>query len=81
MVVDIFFESDVLSGGESIDAAFLDGGIGFKVNRMVPGLVLWKAIGGLFAKDSVILLELGRDMFEDVDRGEVRSEGDGVCLF
>ena len=35
---------------------------------------------GLFAEDSAILLELCWNMVEVLDRDEVGSESDGVCL-
>ena len=80
MIVDVFFEGEVLSGSETVDAAFLHGVIGFEINRMIPGLVLRQSVRGLFAEDSAILLELCRDMVEILDRDEVRSESDGVSL-
>jgi hypothetical protein len=40
MVVDVFFEGEVLSRGKTVDATFLDSGIGFKINGMIPRLVL-----------------------------------------
>ena len=80
MIVDVFFEGEVLSGSETVDATFLHGVIGFEINRMIPGLVLRQSVRGLFAEDSAILLELCRDMVEILDRDEVRSESDGVSL-
>src|SRR5882762_7253320 len=40
MVVDVFFESEVLSRSETVDATFLHSVIGFEINRVMPGLVL-----------------------------------------
>ena len=35
---------------------------------------------GLFAEDSAILLELGRNVITSLDWDEVRSESNGMCL-
>src|SRR5882762_5540340 len=40
VVVDVFFESEVLSRSETVDATFLHSVIGFEINRVMPGLVL-----------------------------------------
>src|SRR5712671_5228596 len=40
VVVDVFFEGEILSRGETVDTTFLDVGIWFEVNRMVPWLML-----------------------------------------
>src|SRR5712671_5911637 len=80
VVVDVFFKGEILSRGETVDTAFLDVGIGFEVNRMVPRLMLRETVRGLFAEDDVILLELCRDVIEILDRDEVGSESDRVCL-
>src|SRR5712672_2488919 len=40
VVIDVFFEGEILSRGEMVDTAFLDVGIRFEVNRMVPRLML-----------------------------------------
>src|SRR5712671_2024767 len=40
VVVDVFFEGEILSRGETVDTMFLDVGIWFEVNRMVPWLML-----------------------------------------
>ena len=40
VVVDVFFEGEILSRGETVDTTFLDVGIWFEVNRMVPRLML-----------------------------------------
>ena len=80
VVVDVFFEGEILSRGETVDTTFLDVGIGFEVNRMVPRLMLRETVRGLFAEDDAILLELCRDVIEILDRDEVGSESDRVCL-
>ena len=80
VVIDVFFEGEILSRGETVDTAFLDVGIGFEVNRMVPRLMLRETVRGLFAEDDAILLELCRDVIEILDRDEVGSESDRVCL-
>src|SRR5882762_5548602 len=81
VVIDVFFEGEVLSGSEMVDATFLHSGIRFEINRMIPGSVLRQTVRGFFAEDSAILLELCRDMIEILDRDEVGSESDGVSLF
>ena len=40
VVVDVFFEGEVLSGSEAVDAASLDSGIRFEINGVIPWLVL-----------------------------------------
>src|SRR5712672_394259 len=40
VVVDVFFEGEILSRGETVDTAFLDVSIWFEVYRMVPRLML-----------------------------------------
>ena len=40
MVVDVFFEGEVLSRSEAVDTASLDSGIGFEIDGVIPWLVL-----------------------------------------
>src|SRR5712672_3260826 len=40
VVVNVFFEGEILSRGEMVDTTFLDFGIWFEVDRMIPRLML-----------------------------------------
>ena len=44
-----------------VNATFLHSGIWFQVNGVVPWLVLWETLEGLFTEDRLVFLELGRD--------------------
>ena len=44
-----------------VNATFLHSGVRFQINGMVPRLVLWEMLGGLFTEDRLVFLKLGRD--------------------
>ena len=62
MFLDIRFKGKVFSRCEVVNTTFLHGGIWFKVDGMVPRLVLWEVVRIFFIKDRVVLMKLGRNL-------------------
>jgi hypothetical protein len=52
--------------------------VGFEVDGMIPGLVLWELLGSMFAKNSVVLAEFGRNVVQEGSLGRIRGEVCGV---
>ena len=48
---------------------------------MVPWLVLWETLGGLFTEDRLVFLELGRDLLKGRNLVGFIGYGSGMCGF
>ena len=79
VVINVFFQSKGFNRSEAVNATFLHSGIRFQVNSMVPRLVLWETLEGLFIKDRLVFLELGRDSLKGRIHMGFICQGGGMC--
>jgi hypothetical protein len=81
MVGKVFLEGHSFSRIQGVQVAAFELGVRFKVNGVVPWLVLGESLGSAFAKNSVIFTEFGRDVMQEGGLGRVRGKIRGVRRF
>ena len=81
MVVNVFFQGEGFSRSKVVNATFFHSRIRFQINGMVPRLMLWKMLGGLFTKDRFVFLELGKDSLKGRALMGFVCQGCGMCSF
>src|SRR6266404_795363 len=70
VVSNIIFQGSGFIRSEAIDRTFPKCGTRDKINGMIPRLVLWEAMGGLFAEHFSIYAVLGRNLNKRSSRGK-----------
>jgi len=73
VVHNIILQGNGFIRSEAIDRAFPKGGARDKINGMIPRLVLWEAMGGLFAEYFSVHVVLGRNLNKRARRGKTSS--------
>src|SRR6266403_5111012 len=74
VVHNIIFQGSGFIRSEVIDRTFPKCGTRDKINGMIPRLVLWEAMGGLFAEHFSIYAVLGRNLNKRSSRGKTSSK-------
>ena len=74
VIHNIISQGSGFTRSEAIDRTFLKCGAWDKINGMIPRLVLWEAMGGLFAEYFSVHVVLGRNLNKRSSRGETSSK-------
>src|SRR5882762_2644056 len=74
VVRNIIFQGSGFIRSEAIDRTFPKCGARDKINGMIPRLVLWEAMGGLFAEYFSVHVVLGRNLNKRSSRGKMSSK-------
>ena len=74
VVSNIIFQGSGFIRSEAIDQTFPKCGARDKINGMIPRLVLWEMMGGLFAEYFSVHVVLGRNLNKRSRRGKVSSK-------
>jgi hypothetical protein len=81
MISDVFLEGQGFRRGQVVQVAAFKLGVGFKIDGVVPRLVLGEPLGSAFAKDSIVFAEFGWDVVQEGGLGRVRGKVRGVRHF
>src|SRR6266404_3817539 len=74
VIHNIIFQGSGFTRSEAIDRTFPKCGARDKINGMIPRLVLWEMMGGLFAEYFSIHAVLGRNLNKRSRRDKARSK-------
>jgi hypothetical protein len=81
MISDVFLEGQGFRRGQVVQVAAFKLGVGFKIDGVVPRLVLGEPLGSAFAKDSIVFAEFSWDVLQEGGLGRVRGKVHGVRRF